>query len=60
MATSPYTVSQLTSTNVVGRILSAIGSQPARNSIDIDAVADENALLAHDVYAREVRRLEVN
>ena len=37
----------LTSTDIVGAVLAAVGSQPAGDGIDIDAVTDENALLAH-------------
>lgn len=37
----------LTSTDVVGRILSAVRAKPASNCIYIDTIADENTLFAH-------------
>lgn len=36
-----------TPADVAGRILSAIGSEPAGDSIDVNAICDENTLLSH-------------
>lgn len=37
----------LTSTDIVGTVLAAVGSQPTGDGINVDAITDENALLAH-------------
>jgi hypothetical protein len=37
-----------TSTNVIWRIFSAIRAKPTRDSIDVNTVANENSLFAHD------------
>ena len=39
---------QDTSTNVATRVFAFVSSQPAGNCIDVNPIADEHALLAHD------------
>lgn len=36
-----------TSADIVGRILSAIGAQPACNSVDVNSITNEHSLFAH-------------
>lgn len=41
--------SKLTPANVVRRVLAAIRAEPPGDSIDVDAIRDENAFRAHCV-----------
>ena len=39
---------RLTPANITSRIFAAVRTEPAGYSVDVDPVADENALLAHN------------